>query len=529
MVTLDEIRTGIRLLAGLPAIFSRTITPRDAAETLRRRLRHRDDDFLALLRTAIFRNPDSPYRRLLDAAGCGYADVERLVRADGVEETLRVLYRAGVYMEVDEFKGRRPVVRGSVEFEVHPAGLWNAAARFRLPVRTSGSRSGGTPVPIDIRHIREWAVDTCLLLHAAFPAARWAHADWEVPGAGAVIRQIEYGSLGAGALAWFSQVDPETPGLHPRYRWSARLVRWGGYLAGRALPRPLYVPVDRAEIVASWMGTRLREGQTPHVFTFASAAVRVCEAAAAGGTDLTGGWFTLIGEPTTAARLRVINATGARGLPRYSSIETGPVAFGCLHPAVSDDMHLLGDLYAVIQADTASPGPLPADTLLVSSLRPTTAMVFLNVSLGDVGTLSPRSCGCPMEFLGWPVHLHSVRSYEKLTAAGMTFLDTDVVRVLEEILPARFGGGPTHYQLVEDWGSAGEPRLRLLIHPAVGPVSEEDVAQAFLAAIGPDSGARRVMSLAWARAGILRVERRPPITEASGKILHLATGRTQPR
>lgn len=32
----------------------------------------------------------------------------------------------------------------------------------------------------------------------------------------------------------------------------------------------------------------------------------------------------------------------------------------------------------------------------------------------------------------------------------MTFLDTEVIRVLEEVLPARFGGSPTDCQLVED-------------------------------------------------------------------------------
>jgi len=521
MITVDEIRTGIRLLYGLPAIFNHVITPQDAARTIRQRFQRRDADFLALLRAAVFGDPAGPYRRLLDAAGCAYADVERLVRADGVEDTLRALFRAGVYLEVDEIKGRRPVSRGGLQFEIQPADLRNATARLRLPVRTSGSRSGGTPVPIDIRHIREWAADTCLLLHAASPDARWAHADWEVPGAGAVIRQIEYGSLGDGPLEWFSQVDPTTPGLHPRYRWSVRVVRWGGRLGGRRLPRPSYVPVDRADVVAAWMRAQLRAGRTPHVFTFASAAVRVCEAAVSGGIDLTGAWFTLIGEPTTAARLRVIHAAGARGVPRYSSIETGPVAFGCLNPAAPHDMHVLSDLYAVIQPDPAAPGRLPPDALLVSSLRPATGMVFVNVSLGDLGTLSARSCGCPLDGLGWPVHLHSVRSYEKLTAAGMTFLDTDVIRVLEEILPARFGGGPTHYQLVEDSGSAGDPLLRLLVDPAVGPVAEDSVAHAFFTAIAPSSGAERVMSLVWAQAGILRVERRPPIPEASGKILHL--------
>jgi len=31
---------------------------------------------------------------------------------------------------------------------------------------------------------------------------------------------------------------------------------------------------------------------------------------------------------------------------------------------------------------------------------------------------------------GWDTHIHSIRSPEKLTAGGMSFLDTDVVRVI---------------------------------------------------------------------------------------------------
>jgi hypothetical protein len=47
------------------------------------------------------------------------------------------------------------------------------------------------------------------------------------------------------------------------------------------------------------------------------------------------------------------------------------------------------------------------------------------------------------------------------------------------------------------------------------------VAQAFLDGIGRGSGAARVMTLQWRAAGLLRVERRVPLTTASGKILHL--------
>jgi hypothetical protein len=108
----------------------------------------------------------------------------------------------------------------------------------------------------------------------------------------------------------------------------------------------------------------------------------------------------------------------------------------------------------------------------------------------------------------------------------MTFLDTDVVRVLEEVLPARFGGSPAHYQLLEEENADGGPRLRLLVHPSLGPLDPSQVAEAFLDGIGAGPGAERVMGLHWRRAGYLGVERRAPLTTPSAKILHLHVQRT---
>src|SRR5262249_51256029 len=114
-----------------------------------------------------------------------------------------------------------------------------------------------------------------------------------------------------------------------------------------------------------------------------------------------------------------------------------------------------------------------------------------------------------------------VRSFEKLTTGGMTFLDVDLVRVLEEELPRRLGGGPTDYQLVEGESEIGRPVLRLLVHPRVGDLEPRHVVGAFLDAISTGSGAERVMGLAWRAADTVRVQRRPPIRTSAGKILHL--------
>jgi hypothetical protein len=221
----------------------------------------------------------------------------------------------------------------------------------------------------------------------------------------------------------------------------------------------------------------------------------------------------------------VVRQAGGEPAARYATVECGLIGSACPAPVDPDDVHLFHDLHGLIQVgpDDRIPG-LPPRALLISSLRATAPLILLNVSLGDQAVVVRRACGCSLERLGWTTHLHTIRSFEKLTAGGMTFLDTDVVRVLEEVLPTRFGGAPTDYQLVEEEGNEGQPRVRLLVHPAVGPLDSQAVATAFLNAIGAGSGAEHMMGLVWREGGLLHVERRAPLITASGKIQHLHAG-----
>ena len=202
-------------------------------------------------------------------------------------------------------------------------------------------------------------------------------------------------------------------------------------------------------------------------------------------------------------------------------MEAGAIGEGCLHRESPDDVHVLRDRLAVVQPGDGA-GPLPDTALLLSSIRPSGRSCSSTCRSGTRPQLRERPCGCPLEAIGWTTHLRAIRSQEKLTAWGMSLLDSDVVRILEETLPARFGGGPTHYQLVEDVAETGAPCLRLLVHPAVGPVDPAEVATAFLDAIAPGRGAERIASVLWAQAGAVRVERRPPVAATSGKIHHVA-------
>ena len=421
LIPLDDLLVGARFLRELPFFLRRPMNPQEAQAILHRRLERREANFLAIARRSIYQHPGSPYRELLNLAGCEYGDLELLVSREGLEGALSTLHRYGVYLTVDEFKGRRPVIRGSATIDVGPQLLRNPWSAFYVPVRSSGSRGSGLPVLIDLAFVRDCAVNTCLALDTR-GGGEWLKAVWEVPGGGAMFRLLKFSSFGAPPVRWFSQVDPAAPSLHARYRWSARVMRWGSRLAGVPLPRPLFVSLDEPLPIARWMTQVLRAGRVPFLQTFPSSAVRLCQAAFDAGVGLQGAQFTLAGEPVTKARLAAIRRVGAEIAPRYGSIECGPIGYGCLAPEAPDDVHLLHDLHALIQA-----GPdgevhgLPANALLISSLCPTSPFVLLNVSLGDQALVVQRTCRCPLEQLGWTTHLHTVRSFEKLTAGGMTF------------------------------------------------------------------------------------------------------------
>lgn len=521
MMPFDDLRTGSIFVAKLFAYLRHPLDTATALSTLRARLKTRGDDFLGLVRRAIYEHPASVYGKLLRMAGCDYAELERKVNKDGLEAALQALFRAGVYLTVEEFKGRKPIVRGNMTLEVTPQQLRNPFFHGHILANTSASRSSGTPVHIDMAFIRECAVDTLLALHAR-GGGSWQKAHWQVPGGGAIARVVEFSSFGDPVAHWFSHIDPKDGRMHARYRASAALMRWGSLLARVPLPCPEHVPLARPSPILHWMAEVLKRGGSPHLFTFTTSAVRLCQAALEAGMDLRGAHFTVVGEPLTPARAELIRQSGAGLAPRYAIIECGSIGHGCLLPEVPDDVHLLEDLYALIQPGADSDkATLPTTALLLSSLRPTAPFILLNVCMGDQAVVEKRSCGCPLETLGWRTHLHSIRSYEKLTAGGMTFLDFDIVHVLEEVLPAHFGGGPTDYQLVEEETDMGKARLRLVVHPRVGHLEKGIVRERFFSAIGEGGGAAKVMALMWREAGLLEIERRSPYVTSTGKILHL--------
>ena len=524
--TANDLRSAARVLYRLPLLMRRRVIRDEAHRELRARLENRNANFLALAKRAIYQNPQSPYRRLLEFAGCEFADLEQSVQREGLEESLRLLFRKGVYLTVDEFRGHRPVIRGSLSFQIMPGQLRNPGTATDMVWRSGGSRSAAMEIPIDFASIRDHAIDQFLEIEA-HGGLRWAPAIWSVPGGAAIGQVIQYTICGMPPGNWYLPVNPAAPGLHPRYVWGSRMLRLAGLFGGVILPQAVHVSPRDPQPIIRWIVETLESKRTPFLFTYVSCAVRICQAARDTGLDVKGARFMVTGEPLTPARLAIIQSAGAQPITRYGTTEAGALGRGCMAPEAADDVHVVQDGFGVIQPDDQAHPALPPDTLLVTSLLPRARLILLNASMGDRAVMTKRNCGCPLGRLGWTTHLHTIRSFEKLTVGGVTALHADLIRVLEEVLPGRFGGGAMDYQLAEGETENGKPDVRLLVHPRLGSLDENRVWELFLDAVGFDSGADRLTALLWREAGLPIVERREPKITGAGKVQHVHSERPE--
>ena len=83
-----------------------------------------------------------------------------------MEGALQVLFRAGVYLTVDELKGRRAARRGSATVEVDAARLRNPLCAMHVPTQSGGSGGDASPLVYDLASIRDHAANTLLALDA---------------------------------------------------------------------------------------------------------------------------------------------------------------------------------------------------------------------------------------------------------------------------------------------------------------------------------------------------------------------------
>jgi hypothetical protein len=168
--------------------------------------------------------------------------------------------------------------------------------------------------------------------------------------------------------------------------------------------------------------------------------------------------------------------------------------------------------------------------LYFTSLRPTAPKVMLNAENDDYGVIETRSCGCALEEAGFTEHVRDIRSFSKLTGEGVTLIGSEMIAILEGVLPRRFGGSALDYQLLEDEDERGFTRLSLLVSPHLEIRDNQQVLDVVWEALRASSVGADLARDMWRRAGSLRVQRSAPIWTERGKLmpLHLAN-RSRPR
>lgn len=316
MLSFSEFFSGVSFVANAAAYFRNSLDIDSALARVAALSTDREDRLADVLRHSVFGKQNNPYTALFRAAGCELGDAEKLLRKDGVQSALRRFYDAGVRLEVREFKAAADKLR-------------NPRASHHVRARSGGSRSDGTPVLIDLRFQRDCAASLGVML-AAREGQEWVKGDWETLGAGARFRILKLSGIGDAPTGWFSQVDPADPSLPAVFRWNTVAVRFAARLGGKPLPAPMFAPVAAPNSVIDWCQSVLRAKQTPMIFTFPSSAVALCAYANRKGRDIAGTRLLISGEPVTEARLRTIRAAGCVPLPRYGTVETGAIGYGCL-------------------------------------------------------------------------------------------------------------------------------------------------------------------------------------------------------
>lgn len=507
-----------RMVLGLYRLV-RTPPASDPDGEIRSQLENRERIFLDTVRRVIFANPENPYHRMFKMTGCRLEDLAEEVRRHGLETTLAAIHRQGVYLTHDEIKGKKPIVRSGEGIPSDESSFLNPLASGLMESASSGSRSKGTRTRQSTRN-QVYRENYEVLIRREFGLA--ARAEIQVkpilPAAWGVGGCIRSHRLGGRVERWFTAGGTWRDSGH--YRAVTNGLALEARLLGVPMPFPTYLPPNDFSPVAEWIARRRARGVACWVSAIASSAARVAAAALEKGLDIRGTVFQASGEALTEAKRAVIEAAGSEVFSYYHINEVGPIGQGCRQMRTGNRVHVYRDSVAVISHRRRAPlSDAEVNSLLFTTLLPFAPRILINAEMDDAGVIEPARCDCVFARTGFTEQVSGIYSYGKLTGQGTTLVGSDLVRILEEVLPARFGGGPTDYQLVEQEGQA-QTQITLRVSPRARAGSREEVQDYFLHQVrGLYGGSLTCRD--WRHSGGVQVVIGEPFLTSSGKILSL--------
>jgi hypothetical protein len=528
--TLEYLTTFARYPLALRRFLAERVSIDEARRLVREGIDRRDEHFLHIADRAIYRHPRSPYLAMLRMARCELPDLQAMVRDRGLDDTLTSLRAAGVYVSYEEFKGRKPIVREGRLIPSSPADFDSPLARRDFTTTTGGSTGLALAVHQDLGYLAAMAPAHLLMLDAwgvvDFPTVHWSHI---LPGAGLrfILQRVrigQYPQFWGSAHGWFDSKS------WLKYSAATLYMLLWLRLLGVPVTRPRIVRLDAARIVVRKIRETVDRFGRCLLYCNVSCALRVAVAAEQEGADFSRVTIRVGGEPLTPAKAGRIRRSGARVMPEYGAIETGPLGLPCARPVEIDEVHLTSDLFAIVTHPHELPGSGPVPALNLTSLVASSSKVMLNYQIDDYGVVRERACGCPLHAAGYTRLLHTIRSYSKLVGEGVTLFASDLARIVEEVLPARFGGSPLDYQMAETEEADGLTRLHVRVHPRLANLDEQAVIDAVLSTLRESSPRGDSGGGVWQQARTLRVVREAPVPTSRGKLQPIDVRRpTSPR
>jgi hypothetical protein len=504
-------------------LFKYPVDFESSEKILRTRLAKRKENFLDVLENTVFRYPLSPYKILMDRAGIGFDAVRELVDRLDIEPTLRYLHKKGIYIDILEFKGKKDVVRGKDTFRFKEKDFSNPLLTEGLGTKSGGTRSAGTAMVVPLEYIQAHNAYNVIAAHACGmsenPVIIWLPI---LPAGEGLFFNLRFAAMGNPPVQWFSQVDEKyiKPSIIDKVKTNGTI--WIARYYGKKMPRPRFVDVRNTIEIARWMNENLKGAKGYSIVTYASSALRLILTAKKAGIGLGRTTFWLMGEPLTEKIHQEIEDYGCKAFSLYGCNELMIIGQGCANAVKPDDMHFCKDKLAVIQCTRkVEHSDTEVESFLFSTLLKSSPKIFLNTEIGDYGHIEARECGCAFGKMGFNEHIHTIRSFEKLTAEGATFVGSDLIPLIQSTLPSEFGGDATDYQFLEEADEEGIPRMYVLVSPDLGEIDEDKLKRLVFEALTAGEYSHTYSRSYWSQAGTLRVRRMNPIPTARGKIVPL--------
>jgi hypothetical protein len=493
-----------------------------------KRMENRIENFLNIIDKGVFNYNKSPYLPLLQKRKIDFKQIKSMVEKEGIEAALNSLLQEGVYFTIDEFKGKCDVNRNGISFRCNEKMFDNPYLSNVYEVRSGATRSAGTRIRIDFEYLEERSCYDALLLanHDCLksPIANWFPL---FPGAPGINSSLRFLHIGNPPQKWFSQVDKSKIKVNWEKTWGTNLIFFISNFYGKPIVKPEFVDLNNAQKIAKWASQILEYYPNCVIYTFATSALRIALASKEKNINIKGARFFVTGEPLTIQKKKEILDTGAQVVPVYGISEAGVIAAGCNFPHNSispDHCHIYKDTIAIIKHHLKIPAyDIAVNAFLFSTILYESPKLLLNVGMGDYGNIDKVIGDCELNKIGFDYTVSNIRSYEKMTGEGVTFVDTDFITILEKELPSRFGGTSSDYQLTEEEDGNGINHLNLIINPEIKNIKDEDVLYAFVTLLknaenSPESWAQSGAEM-WNSAKTIRIKRAMPVSTKSGKIL----------